>query len=199
MAQLQERFTLLPASSDSFFTEWHENLPELTETEEAFLDKIKRRFVRHRMQGELAEGTVNMLIVAHLLELAGFYDEPFMITNEKSVEVVLEERDEILGGRIDTLVFQRQFWSAVVESKKSISFEAGLPQVLAYMMATTNPDKALYGMVTDGGLYMFIKLLKQETAIYDFSDVFSLLLLRQNKLYDVLRVLKRLGSLMQEG
>ncbi|MEQ8538770.1 MAG: hypothetical protein RIB93_15145 [Coleofasciculus sp. D1-CHI-01] len=66
MAQLQERFTLNPADSDLFFPEWHDNLPELTETERAFLDKIKRRFVRHRMQGELAEATVNMLIVAHL-------------------------------------------------------------------------------------------------------------------------------------
>ena len=87
MAQLQERFTLIPADSDRFFPEWHENLPELTETERAFLDKIKRRFIRHRLQGELPEGTVNMLIVAHLLEMAGFYDEPFLLTNEKSVEI----------------------------------------------------------------------------------------------------------------
>lgn len=31
---------------------------------------------------------------------------------------------------------------------------------------------------------------------YDFLDIFSLLLLRQNKLYDVLRVLKRIGGLV---
>lgn len=124
MAQLQERFVLMLADSDRFFTEWYENLPELTETERAFLDKIKRRFVRHRQQGELAEGTVNMLIIAHLLELAGFYDEPFLITNEYSVEVVLEERDEKLRGRIDTLVFQQQFWSAVVESKSLLPMTA---------------------------------------------------------------------------
>ncbi|MEQ9367495.1 MAG: hypothetical protein RIG63_00480 [Coleofasciculus chthonoplastes F3-SA18-01] len=30
MAQLQERFTLIPADSDLFFPEWHDNLPELT-------------------------------------------------------------------------------------------------------------------------------------------------------------------------
>ncbi|EDX78616.1 Type I restriction enzyme R protein N terminal domain protein [Coleofasciculus chthonoplastes PCC 7420] len=199
MAQLQQRFTLNPADSDLFFPEWHDNLPGLTETERAFLDKIKRRFVRHRMQGELAEATVNMLIVAHLLELAGLYDEPFLITNEYSVDVVLEERDEKLRGRIDTLVFQRQFWSAVIESKKSISFEAGIPQALAYMMTTPQSDKPLYGMITDGGLYMFIKLVNRDPAIYDFSDVFSLLLLRQNKLYDVLQVLKRLASVLQES
>jgi hypothetical protein len=77
-----------------------------------------------------------------------------------------------------------------VESKRSISFEAGIPQTLAYMMTTPNGEKPLYGMVTDGGLYMFVKLVKQELAIYNFSDVFSLLLLRQNKLYEVLRILK---------
>ncbi|NET37347.1 MAG: type I restriction endonuclease subunit R [Cyanothece sp. SIO1E1] len=199
MAQLQERFTLLPAEHDGFFTEWYEDLPELAKAERAFLDKIKHRFVRHRQQGELAEGTVNMLIIAHLLELAGLYDEPFLITNEYSVEVEIADRDEKLRGRIDTLVLQNQFWSVVLESKKSISFEAAIPQVLAYMMTTPQSDRPLYGMVTDGRLYMFIKLVNQQPAIYDFSDVFSLLLLRQNKLYDVLRVLRRLSKAIKES
>jgi hypothetical protein len=44
---------------------------------------------------------------------------------------------------------------------------------------------------------MFIKLVKQDAIIYDFSDIFSLLLLRHNQLYEVLRVLKRLASVMQ--
>ena len=192
MAQLQERFALEPADTDRFFPEWHEDLPALTAAEQALLDKIKQRFVRHRTRGEIPEGTVNMLIVAHLLEAAGFYDEPFFITNEHSVEVVLEDRDEKLRGRLDTLVFQAQFWSAVVESKKSISLAAGIPQLLAYMMAVPDSDRLLYGMVADGDFYMFIKLAKQKPAIYDFSDVFSLFLVRQNKLYEVFQILKNL-------
>lgn len=169
----------------------------MTAAERSFLDKVKHRFDRHRASGEMAESTVNMLIVAHLLELAGFYDEPFLISNEYAVEIEVRDRDEVLRGRIDTLVFLPQFWSLVVESKRSISFEAGIPQLLAYMMASPPTEEPLYGMVTDGSLYMFVKLENQNPAIYDFSDVFSLLLLRENKLYGVLQVLKRLANTMK--
>jgi hypothetical protein len=84
----------------------------------------------------------------------------------------------------------------VVESKRSISFEAAIPQALAYMMGNPNPEKPVYGVACDGSLFMFIKLLKQDPPQYDFSDTFSQLLFRQNKLYDILRVLKRIGGLI---
>jgi len=82
--------------------------------------------LRHRNRGKLAEGAVNLLLVSSLLELAVFYDEPFFITTDSSVEIVLENQDEILRGRIDTLVIQEQFWILVVDSKSSISFEAAI-------------------------------------------------------------------------
>lgn len=197
MAELRERFNLTPANNDQFFTEWFQDLPETNE-EKASLDKVKHRFSRHRDRGELAEGTVNLLVVSPLIELAGFYDEPFLIKTEPQVEILLEDRDEILRGRIDTLVIQERLWVLVVESKRSISFEAAIPQALAYMMANPNSEKPVYGMVTDGSLFMFIKLLKQDPPQYDFSDTFSLLLLRQNKLYDILRVLKQISSLIAQ-
>ncbi|NEP57589.1 MAG: type I restriction endonuclease subunit R [Symploca sp. SIO2G7] len=192
MTDLQARFNLTPADSDSFFTEWHQELPDITELERETLDRIKQRFERHRNIGKLAEGTINLLLVSPLLDLAGFYDEPFLITTEPQVEILIESRDELLRGRIDTLVIQGQLWSLVVESKQSISLAAAIPQALAYMIGSST-GKPLYGMATDGDFFMFIKLLKQEPPLYDFSDTFSLLLLRQNKLYDVLQVLKKIN------
>lgn len=197
-AELREAFNLTPTGNEQFFTEWFQDLPELTDDEKASLDKVRQRFSRHRDRGELAEGTVNLLLVSPLLELAGFYDEPFFIKTEPQVEILLEDRDEILRGRIDTLVIQERLWVLVVESKRSISFEAAIPQALAYMMGNPNPEKPVYAMVTDGSLFMFIKLLKQDPPQYDFSDTFSLLLFRQNKLYDILRVLKRIGGLIAQ-
>ena len=194
MAEVEERFNLTQTSDSQFFSEWFQDLPELTGEEKATLDKIRSRFARHRRRGEMAEGTINLLLVSPLLELAGFYDEPFFITTEPQVEILIQDQDEILRGRIDTLVIHQRFWVLVVESKRSISFEAGIPQVLAYMMGNPNPEKPVYSMVTDGSLFMFIKLLKQDSPQYDFSDVFSLLLLRQNKLYDILQVLKQIGG-----
>lgn len=196
IADVEERFHLAPTDNDQFFTEWFQDLPELTENEKASLDKVRHRFFRHRRQRELAEGTVNLLLVSPLLELAGFYDQPFLITTEPQVEILIEDRDEILRGRIDPLVIYQRLWVLVVESKRSISVAAAIPQALTYMMENPNPEKPVYGMVCDGDLFMFIKLLQQNPPQYDFSDTFSLLLLRQNKLYDILRVLKQIGSLI---
>lgn len=194
LAEVEERFNLTPTDNKQFFTEWFQDLPKLTDEEKASLDKIHSRFIRHRRRSKLAEGTVNLLLVSPLLELAGFYDEPFFITTEPQVEILIEDRDELLRGRIDTLVIQEQLWVLVVESKQSIGMAAVIPQALTYMMGNPNPEQPVYGMVTDGDFFMFIKLLKQNPPQYDFSDTFSLYLLRQNKLYDVLQVLKRVRS-----
>lgn len=194
LAEVEERFNLTPTDNKQFFTEWFQDLPKLTDEEKASLDKIHSRFIRHRRRSKLAEGTVNLLLVSPLLELAGFYDEPFFITTEPQVEILIEDRDELLRGRIDTLVIQEQLWVLVVESKQSIGMAAAIPQALTYMMGNPNPEQPVYGMVTDGDFFMFIKLLKQNPPQYDFSDTFSLYLLRQNKLYDVLQVLKRVRS-----
>jgi hypothetical protein len=49
-------------------------------------------------------------------------------------------------------------------------------------------------MVTNGGNFIFVKLQIQEFPKYELSNVFSLLP-RDNQLYDVLHVLKRLGRI----
>jgi hypothetical protein len=194
LAELREKFNLNPTTDNNFFTEWFQDLPELTDEEKAALDRVRQRFVRHRDRGEVAEGMVNLLLVSPLLEMAGFFDEPFFITTEPQVEILIEDKDELLRGRIDTLVIHQRLWVLVVESKRSISFEAAIPQALTYMMGNPQSEKPVYGLVTDGSLSMFIKLLKQDPPQYDFSDTFSLLLRRQNKLYEMLRVLKRISG-----
>jgi hypothetical protein len=196
MEQLQQRFPLWQAEDDQFFREWREDLPQLTEAEKAALDKYHHRYLHHREREELSEETVKLLLVSPLLELAGFYDEPFFIAAEPSLEIVIEERDEILRGRIDVLVIQRGLWVLIVESKRSLSFGAAIPQALAYMMGNPQTEQPVYGMVTDGDLFMFIKLANQQQLQYDFSDIFSLLVARKNKLYDILRILKRFAKLL---
>lgn len=194
LADVEDRFYLTPTQDPQFFPEWFQDLPDLTNDEMRSLDRIQQRFLRHRRLGKVAEGMVNLLLVSPLLEMAGFFDEPFFISTEPQVEILIEDRDELLRGRIDTLVIHQRLWVLVVESKRSISFEAAIPQALTYMMGNPQSEKPVYGLVTDGSLSMFIKLLKQESPQYDFSDTFSLLLRRQNKLYEVLRVLRRIGS-----
>jgi hypothetical protein len=195
---LEERFNLLPTENEQFFSEWNQELPQLTDTETTTLDQIRNRFLRHRKRGFLAEGTINHLVISPLLTLAGLYDEPFFITTEPEVELLLEDRDELLRGRIDTLIVQQQLWVLVVESKSTIAFSVALPQVLTYMMGNPNPQRPVYGLITNGDEFQFIKLLIQDNPQYDLSNIFSLLLPHRNQLYDLMRVLKQIRQIMRQ-
>jgi hypothetical protein len=53
---------------------------------------------------------------------------------------------------------------------------AAIPQALTYMMNNPNPEQPVYGVVK-AIFFMFIKLWKEQPQ-YDFSNIFSLFLLR---------------------
>ena len=196
LADLKQRFNLSATDNDQFFSEWQQDLPDLTSQERETLDQIKRRFERHRERSPLAEGVINQLLISPLLTLAGLYDEPFYVTTEASVELEIEEKDEILRGRIDTLVISQQLWVLVVESKSTIAFPVALPQAMTYMMANPNPERPVYGLIGNGDEFMFIKMLTQGVPQYDLSNIFSLLLPRRNQLQDILRILKQIAKIM---
>lgn len=104
----------------------------------------------------------------------------------------------VIRGKIDVLVLQDQFWIIVIESKRAkFSLEPRIPQALAYMLANPNPEKPLFGLVTNGSNFIFLKLVKQEVPYYALSDEFTLR--RGNDLYSVLGILKRLGQLLIKG
>jgi hypothetical protein len=136
-----------------------------------------------------------MVVLSPLLDLADFYLSPFHVRSEKSIEIAEEDEGVIIKGQIDVLVLREQLWIMVIESKKaSFSIEEGLAQILAYMLATPHPEKPCFGMITTGGSFIFVKLVKGETPQYGLSKVFEL---RNpgNDLYGVVSVLKQFGRL----
>ena len=163
--QLQVRFNLKRSHDDQFFTEWFDGLSELTDLEKQALDGIKQQYFYQIAGGPLGEGTVKMVVLAKLLDLAGFYDPPFRFRTETSVAIAVEEQDEIWRGRIDALVIQEQFWILVVESKSTtFSVDIALPQALTYMMAL-NQERPIFGLVTNGSHFIFIKLVQSRPAV----------------------------------
>jgi hypothetical protein len=113
------------------------------------------------------------------------------------VELSIEDGEETLRGRIDVLIMQSQFWVLVVESKKTtISARSALPQALAYMMANANPDRPLFGVLTNGDDVLFVKLAGQPPT-YGLSRAFSLYTLASEQ-QSVLQVLKRVGKLVTQ-
>jgi hypothetical protein len=190
LAEAETRFGLSHNDEPSFFTEWSSNLPELTPSEQQRLDLIKQRYLYHRQYGHLLEGVVNFIVIAPLLELAGFYDPPFRLRSEASIRLeIADENDKIYQGRIDSLIVLEHLWIVLVKAKRtSFSIEVALPQALAYMCANPQPQKATFGLVSNGAYSIFVKLYQSQ---YSFSEDFSLNR-QQNQLYDVLRILNRL-------
>jgi hypothetical protein len=186
------------AENESFFSEWFEDLPQLNQQEQAGVTRIKQRYDYHRVDGLLLEGTINLLVVSPLLELAGFLDPPYRIRSPYGIALELEEPEETIRGFIDTLVVQEKLWIFVVESKRnSIPVLAALPQLLAYMLTTPQPNKPIFGMATNGDEFVFLKLTLTDTPQYDVSRTFSLFP-RRHELAEVLQILKGFGQAVLE-
>lgn len=190
---LRDNFNIERNEEREFFPEWYENLPELSENDKRFLDRVSSRYFYQLDEGTLLEGGVKMMMVAPLLDIAGFYDAPFNSRFEKSVTLEVETQEEILQGRIDALVVQNQFWTWVIEVKRTtFSLSLGIPQALAYMLTNSNSAKPTYGLLTGGEDFIFIKLLQQENPIYGLSGKFSIL--NQGDLYEVLKIMRYMGD-----
>lgn len=193
---LIDRFGLQLVEDDDFFREWQDDLPEITDIEKQYLDKIKAGFVNLLNYPPLLEDVVRMAVLDPLLFLAELYLQPFYLRSEESIDIFTEDEGVIIKGKIDVLVLKDQFWMMVIESKRaSYSIEAGLAQILAYMLGSPNLDKPCYGMITTGGTFVFIKLVKAETPQYALSDVFEVCN-RGNALYDVIKILKHICNVI---
>ena len=192
ISQAESMFGLSRTFNPRFFTEWQEQLPALTASEEATCDRIKASYLYNSAEGPLLESTVNLLLISPLLYLSGFCDPPFKIRGEVPTTISASEGTTTLRGRIDALVLQEQIWLALVESEQAkFSFPMAIPQTLAYLTSAPQRDQPLFGMVTNGDGFMFVKLDPQQ-SVYAFSDDFSLFKQSENQLYSVLKILKNL-------
>ncbi len=192
LRDLEIQFSLQMAVDDQFFPEWEMDLPETTDLDKQVMNQVKAGYFNLVKYPPLLEDTVKMAVLGPLLNSAGFYLYPLHTKSEYSIKISSLDGDVTVEGKIDVLVLKDQFWIMVIESKKAaFSIEAGLAQILAYMLANENQDKPCFGMVTTGGSFVFIKLLKGKPPQYALSRVFEL---RNpgNELYTILGVLKRL-------
>lgn len=195
LRDLIEKFQVQLVQEQRFFPEWQGNLPDLTDFEKQFLDKVKAGYFNLVTDPPVLEKPVQLAIVAPILFLADFYLPPFQIKAERSIEIAAEDEGVVLRGSLDTLILKEQLWLLVIESKQAaFSLEVGLAQLLAYMMATPHLDRPCFGMLTNGGNFTFVKLVKHSVYQYATSNQFSIRN-QGNQLYEVLRILKRISQL----
>lgn len=194
LRDLIDDFKLEMVRDEQFFREWQDNLPELTNLEKQYLDKVREGFFNLMQYPPYLEKAVQISVLSPLLLLANFFLHPFQIQTELSTEIESEDEGVIVRGQLDLIVIKENFWVLVVESKGfAYSPESGLAQLLAYMLASPNIDKPCFGLLMNGTDSRFVKLLKNP-ARYALSDQFNILNQR-NELYSVLQIMKRLGEL----
>ena len=193
--ELEEKFYLQLSTDTDFFTEWKDNLPSLTDVEKQSLKRVQSNYSNLTRRRFISEEAVKMVVLSPLLDLAGFYQAPFEIETETSVEIVAEEGGVKLKGNIDVLVMQKNFWILAIESK-STKFDVmiALPQALAYMLNSPNRDKPTFALLVNGREFVFVKLLREEQITYARS--YALSIEKDSEFEQVLSVLKRVGELI---
>ena len=63
-----ERLNVRPSDEPNLFTEWYQDLPELTEEEKLVLNRLRNRYLYYAADGFVLEGTVSIIILSPLLE-----------------------------------------------------------------------------------------------------------------------------------
>ncbi len=196
LAQLKSSLGLRHVQEPEFFPEWSQLSASLSPLEVQMLDRIKANFSSLMEEPPVMENSVKMVVLAPILDMLGFYQPPFSLRTEPSIEVTTEDEGVRIRGRIDVLVLQNQLWLTVIESKRSdFSVTRAIPQTLSYLMANPQPTQPGFGLIVNGNEFLFLKATRQP-AEYANSRLFSLIN-PGNELYQVFQVLKELRSTLE--
>jgi hypothetical protein len=198
LLDLREQFGLIPAT-DSFFDQLQADLPALPEDEQQALNRVRGQY-EYLIQGRpMSEESVKMVILARLLDLAGFYQDPFEIETETetSIKITAEDDGVEVKGNIDVLVILKRFWVLVIEAKGTkFDVMTALPQALAHMLSAPQPHLPTFGLLVNGREFVFVRLTRPDgQPQYSLSEAFAILQ-PHHDLCDVLRILKHIGALI---
>jgi hypothetical protein len=197
LSNLRATFGLKLNSSDRFFEEWLNNAPTLTEAELQGLERLNRNYTYLSQEEPPLEEIVKLVVISPLLDLAGFYQFPFLVKAEVSSSIEVSDKDTAMTvqGRIDILVIQDNFWILVIESKPArLDVTAGIPQALTYLLSAPNLQSSCYGMVTNGREVLFLKCDRhQSSPQYTRSPTYRLLENITERI-QVLQGLKQIGT-----
>lgn len=119
LRQLKQLFGLQQSQDSNFFPEWLDADADLSQTEQNLLDRLKANFGELMEDPPMLENSVKMVVLAPLLDLAGFYRKPSQSETETSVDIEMEDEEMVIRGRIDVLVLKNCLWLLVIESKRS--------------------------------------------------------------------------------
>jgi predicted type IV restriction endonuclease len=200
LSDLKETFQLSRDRRDGFFEQWLQAATPLSDFEQQALIRLTSNY-ENIIETNPLEEVVKLVVVAPLLDLAGFYQPPFSIRTEVSTKLFVPEGNQIFTGSIDVLVIKQRLWVLVIESKQSrFDVIAGIPQALSYLLSQPSEThfpkiNARFGMVTNGREVIFLKLMINQPPTYTQSRVYQVIE-TQDDLPEILQGLKAIGQLL---
>lgn len=195
MHNLMQKSQLKRTRETDFFSEWRTSLPDLTEFETTRLAHVRAIYQDFENRSALLDNTVGLTVVSPLLDAAGLFVPPFYMETEESVEIIAQDGALTIRGRLDTAIIRDLIWILTIEAERAaFSPIVGLSQVLSSMLAAPTHRQQLYGMVTSGRNFIFVKLDRADREpIFAESDEF--ILRRGDDLEQIFRILKRLANI----
>ena len=174
------------------------SLESLTEFEQQEVLQIRNLFHSYYAAGKISEGQVKFLLLAPLMNLAGFYQPSIKITLEENIaDISVEDEDTIIKGRMDILAVNKPqgrtvttpFWILVIESKNTtVDAMEGLPQLLTYTYKSLERQTSVWGLTTNGMRYQFVYIQQGNPPTYQLLPDLSLI--RPESSIELLQVLK---------
>lgn len=178
LTDLRKTFGLRLDPLEPFFEQWLANSPPLPDSDVQRLNHIAQTYAYLSQEDSPLEEINKLIVLSPLLDLAGFYQAPFLPKTEISIALEIPEDSDhdLIQGKIDVLIMQDEFWVLVIEAKPAkLDVTAGIPQALTYLLGSP-PGHYPYGMVTNGREVIFLKLDRtQATPRYMKSIAYRLL------------------------
>jgi hypothetical protein len=161
------------------------SLESVTESEKTELIQIRNDFRSYLVERKVSEGQIKAITLFPLLRLAGFYRYPMQIQVEEGIEnIVIEDDETIITGRLDIVLVNKEkpmvndipFWILVIEAKESaIKVRQGLPQLLTYAYSSDKRQSVVWGLVTNGLQYLFVRVFQGNPSKYQLMPILDLM------------------------
>lgn len=195
---LRDRYGLERVSTNPFFPEWRENLPEITDTDKLLLARIRQSYFNLMDHVPCMGRPLQTVVVAPLLFLGNFFTSPFKVQEESAQAIEVEDDGIIFKGQLVTFSITNTFKLMLVESEHlALPMSAGLGPMLNFMLHQLQGSQPLYGVVVAASNFIFLKLQRQNREAennihFALSDAFSIWG-ADEEFYRVFQVLKHFG------
>lgn len=157
-------------------------LEALINPEQTELTEICTNFRRYLLSGRVSEGQIKFLVLAPLMNLAGYYNQEIELLLEENIQRIdILEADVSITGRYDILAVKKsgisnltKLWVLIVEAKRAgIEPFTGIPQLLTYAYESLISQPSVWGLATNGLHFQFIRICAGELPIYQLFPSLS--------------------------